>query len=533
MARAKKEAALTPEERLQAALVPDWEWPYKLPGNWCWTYLTKAAECLDNFRKPINATDRAGRNGNVPYYGATGQVGWIDDFLTDEDLVLLGEDGAPFLDLIKDKAYLITGKAWVNNHAHILRSLFGDTGNRYLLHYLNSFNYAGYVNGTTRLKLTRASMDTIPIPLPPLAEQQRIVDRIESLFSKLDEAKEKAQAVVDSFETRKAAILHKAFTGELTAKWREEHGVGMESWHLRTIGEVCENVKVGIVIKPSQYYVPQNEGTPAFRSANVRECRIDDFDWVYLNEKGMKDNSRSIVHTGDVLVVRSGNPGTACVVPERFDGYNAIDILIAVPNKKIIISDYLCYYTNSPLGKKTVEIGKRGIALTHFNVKGFSQMPINIPTIPEQVVIVRTLGDLFAQEQQSKEAAEAVLDQIDLMKKSILARAFRGELGTNDPSEESAVELLRQVIEQEDGDVIRPKAKAKRIAIPAEIKPLLSGANEEAIVKLLLKAAPQSVSTQTVMSISKKKFELMDALRNLEKKQIVSKSDSGEYSLVR
>ena len=533
MARAKKEAALTPEERLQAALVPDWEWPYKLPGNWCWTYLTKAAECLDNFRKPINATDRAGRNGNVPYYGATGQVGWIDDFLTDEDLVLLGEDGAPFLDLIKDKAYLITGKAWVNNHAHILRSLFGDTGNRYLLHYLNSFNYAGYVNGTTRLKLTRASMDTIPIPLPPLAEQQRIVDRIESLFAKLDEAKEKAQAVVDSFETRKAAILHKAFTGELTAKWREEHGVGMESWHLRTIGEVCENVKVGIVIKPSQYYVPQNEGTPAFRSANVRECRIDDFDWVYLNEKGMKDNSRSIVHTGDVLVVRSGNPGTACVVPERFDGYNAIDILIALTNTKIIISDYLCYYTNSPLGKKTVEIGKRGIALTHFNVKGFSQMPINIPTIPEQVVIVRTLGDLFAQEQQSKEAAEAVLDQIDLMKKSILARAFRGELGTNDPSEESAVELLRQVIEQEDGDVIRPKAKAKRIAIPAEIKPLLSGANEEAIVKLLLKAAPQSVSTQTVMSISKKKFELMDALRNLEKKQIVSKSDSGEYSLVR
>ena len=127
----------------------------------------------------------------------------------------------------------------MNNHAHILRSLFGDTGNRYLLHYLNSFNYAGYVNGTTRLKLTQASMDTIPIPLPPLAEQQRIVDRIESLFAKLDEAKEKAQAVVDSFETRKAAILHKAFTGELTAKWREEHDVGMESWEQCSLSDVC------------------------------------------------------------------------------------------------------------------------------------------------------------------------------------------------------------------------------------------------------------------------------------------------------
>ena len=167
------------------------------------------------------------------------------------------------------------------------------------------------------------------------------------------------------------------------------------------------------------------------------------------------------------------------------------------------------------------------------NCQRVRELDFFVPNLKEQKEVVNILRKALAKEQQSKEAAEAVLDQIDLMKKSILARAFRGEMGTNDPSEESAVELLRQVIEQEDGDVIRPKAKAKRIAIPAEIKPLLSGANEEAIVKLLLKAAPQSVSTQTVMSISKKKFELMDALRNLEKKQIVSKSDSGEYSLVR
>ena len=548
MARAKKEAALTPEERLQVALVPDWEWPYKLPGNWCWTRITVITDILNGFAFKSQHYSSAGiriiRITNV-------QDGFIQDKKPVYYPLVSQKEITPFM--LKDGDFLmsLTGNvgrvaiidasflpAALNQRVACLRIKSEDSVRKeYIFYFCLQKQFVSdcikSAKGSAQLNMSTEWLKEYPIPLPPLAEQQRIVDRIKSLFAKLDEAKEKAQAVVDSFETRKAAILHKAFTGELTAKWREEHGVGMKSWHLRTIGEVCENVKVGIVIKPSQYYVPQNEGTPAFRSANVRECRIDDFDWVYLNEKGMKDNSRSIVHTGDVLVVRSGNPGTACVVPERFDGYNAIDILIAVPNKKIIISDYLCYYTNSPLGKKTVEIGKRGIALTHFNVKGFSQMPINIPTIPEQVVIVRTLGDLFAQEQQSKEAAEAVLDQIDLMKKSILARAFRGELGTNDPSEESAVELLRQVIEQEDGDVIRPKAKAKRIAIPAEIKPLLSGANEEAIVKLLLKAAPQSVSTQTVMSISKKKFELMDALRNLEKKQIVSKSDSGEYSLVR
>ena len=184
MAKAKKKEALTPEERLQAALVPDWEQPYKVPQNWCWAYLTKgAAECLDSFRKPINASERANREGDIPYYGATGQVGWIDNFLTNEQLVLVGEDGAPFLDLIKDKAYIIEGKAWVNNHAHILRSRFGSTGNSFLMHYLNIFNYHGFVNGTTRLKLTQGSMDIMPVPIPPLPEQQRIVDRIESLPS--------------------------------------------------------------------------------------------------------------------------------------------------------------------------------------------------------------------------------------------------------------------------------------------------------------------------------------------------------------
>ena len=465
MARAKKEAALTPEERLQAALVPDWEWPYKLPANWCWVRLYSLAHIISKGTTPKGGKDAYVEKGirflrieninedgsisheNIKHITEEMHTGFLRRSILCKDDILISIAGTLGKTGIVGEADLPLN---TNQAISFVRLIRGNLLPQYIKMSIDNPKTQDMLISQTKVtsipNLTLEIIGNCAIPLAPLAEQQRIVDRIESLFAKLDEAKEKAQAVVDSFETRKAAILHKAFTGELTAKWREEHGVGMESWHLRTIGEVCENVKVGIVIKPSQYYVPQNEGTPAFRSANVRECRIDDFNWVYLNEKGMKDNSRSIVHTGDVLVVRSGNPGTACVVPERFDGYNAIDILIAVPNKKIIISDYLCYYTNSPLGKKTVEIGKRGIALTHFNVKGFSQMSINIPTIPEQVVIVRTLGDLFAQEQQAKEAAEAVLDQIDLMKKSILARAFRGELGTNDPSEESAVKLLKQII---------------------------------------------------------------------------------------
>ncbi|MDO4629666.1 MAG: restriction endonuclease subunit S, partial [Planctomycetia bacterium] len=195
MAKTKKTTTSLPlADRLQSALVPEEKQPYEIPKNWAWAYLLNGVvTCLDSFRKPVNAAERVKRTGDIPYYGATGQVGWINDFLTDEPLLLLGEDGVPFLDLMKDKAYLIEGKAWVNNHAHILRSPFGTVGNQYLMHYLNIFNFQGYVNGTTRLKLTQRSMSQIPVPLPPLAEQERIVARLENLLGKLDEVKERVQ----------------------------------------------------------------------------------------------------------------------------------------------------------------------------------------------------------------------------------------------------------------------------------------------------------------------------------------------------
>src|SRR5690242_20363678 len=127
--------------------------------KWNWGKLGDAVQVLDNLRKPINSSERQKRIANkstnelFPYYGATGQVGWIDNFITSGEYVLVGEDGAPFLDNFKEKAYKIKGKTWVNNHAHILKQKEGITINDFILHYLNSINYRQYVNGTTRLKL--------------------------------------------------------------------------------------------------------------------------------------------------------------------------------------------------------------------------------------------------------------------------------------------------------------------------------------------------------------------------------------------
>ena len=160
-----------------------------LPKGWAICSLEQVANILDNLRKPINSNERNARINNkheselFPYYGATGQVGFIDDYLIDGSYLLLGEDGAPFLDKNATKAYSIEGKCWVNNHAHILKPLCNFN---YLMYYLNQVDYKDYVNGSTRLKLTQSDMRSIKILLPPMAEQERISTKVKELFYLLD-----------------------------------------------------------------------------------------------------------------------------------------------------------------------------------------------------------------------------------------------------------------------------------------------------------------------------------------------------------
>ena len=161
----------------------------KLPKGWAVCCLEDIAEIFDNLRKPINSNERNSRIANkhkdelYPYYGATGQVGLIDAYLIDGTYLLLGEDGAPFLDKSAVKAYPIEGKCWVNNHAHILKPLCDFD---YLMFYLNQVDYKDYVNGSTRLKLTQSDMRSILVLLPPIAEQKRISAKVRALFDLLD-----------------------------------------------------------------------------------------------------------------------------------------------------------------------------------------------------------------------------------------------------------------------------------------------------------------------------------------------------------
>ncbi|RED32188.1 restriction endonuclease subunit S [Paenibacillus sp. VMFN-D1] len=483
MAKVKKES-LSAEELLGQALVPKGDQPYDVPANWVWTYLTTGfAECLDKFRKPINAAERAERGGDVPYYGATGQVGWIDDFLTNEHLVLIGEDGAPFFDYLKDKAYVIQGKAWVNNHAHILKSYYGMNGNKFLMHYLNIFNYNGYVNGTTRLKLTQASMNMMPVPIPPLAEQQRIVDRIESMFAKLDQAKELAQKALDSFETRKAAILHKAFTGELTANWREEHtfesaqnrlmniietrsDIGSKSkelaaymdelliddvsdangWlHLKAM-LLCDNITCG---GTPTGFIYEHEDIPFLKVYNIVDNKIafDEKPQFTNRETHNGKLKSSKLKPNDVIMNIVGPPlRKIAVIPEDYAEWNMNQALVRFRTTEHVLPKYFYYCLVYPATLDEVISDTKGVVgQANISVTQSRNLNIPVPSLEEQYEIVHILDSFFDKEQKAKELID-VIDTIDMIKKSMLARAFRGELGTNDPSEESALKLLKEVV---------------------------------------------------------------------------------------
>ena len=458
MARAKKEAALTPEERLQAALVPDWEWPYKLPENWCWTRMQEIAQWGSGGTPSRKVSEYY--NGDISWV-KTGELN--DDYIfeTEEHITqeAISHSSAKIYptDTVVIAMYGATiGKVGIlgipaaTNQACACAIVKPSTDYKYLFYYAQSQkdDFIKKGKGGAQPNISQEIIKFHQFPLPPLAEQQRIVDRIESLFSKLDEAKEKAQAVVDSFETRKAAILHKAFTGELTAKWREEHGVGMESWRTISFKDVCKKITDGTHHSPIN---TENGEYMYITAKNIKENGIDLTNITFISKDVHEEiYSRCDVQYGDVLYIKDGaTTGIATVntIDKPFSLLSSVAVLR--PDKKQILAEYMAYNLNSSKTKTMMISSMSGNAITRLTLSKIKAASITICSLDEQEEIVRLIDNLLGKEQQAKETAEIVLNQIDLMKKSILARAFRGELGTNDPSEESAVELLKKVFQKE------------------------------------------------------------------------------------
>ncbi len=315
----------------------------------------------------------------------------------------------------------------------------------YLLHVVDQL-YAK-THGSGMVHITLKPFKNTEIYIPPLSEQHRIVTRIESLFAKLDEAKEKSQAVVDGFELRKSAILHKAFTGELTERWRKKHGVGLDSWEVKSLKEVA-SLQTGLM--KGKCYEEETVFHPYLRVANVQDGFLD-LTEIKNIEVSVSNVERYLLKQGDVLFTEGGDYdklGRGTVWEGEIPNcLHQNHIFVVRPHKDILNPYFLSFQAGSKYGKKYfLSCSKQTTNLASINSTQLKQFPVKLPTLPEQIEIISKISHLLKLESHAKETAEAVLDQIDTMKKAILARAFRGELGTNDPTEEWAGEYIQTKI---------------------------------------------------------------------------------------
>ena len=451
----KKEAPVDP-------LVPAEEQPYPIPENWCWVKLGNLYE----INPKITADDTilasfvpmerigAGMTGRFTFeIQPWGKARKNHTQFADGDVAFAKI--SPCFENQKSMMVqgLMNGIGGGTTELIILRQAQMNQKYTFLLVSTEDFISRGKATYSGTVGQQRISMDFVkayPVPVPPLPEQHRIVTRIESLFAKLDEAKEKTQAVVDGFELRKSAILHKAFTGELTERWRKEHGVGLDSWETKRINEIAKP-RAGYAFDSKKF---TNSGYQIIRMGNLYGGELDlsrNPVFISLDDVDETALKRALVNDGDILITLTGTKY------KRDYGYavsilNPTNLLV---NQRILCltpcqgveKNYILYYLRSNIFRDIFFSNETGgVNQGNVSSKFVESIEVKVPLLAEQHEMVTILNRMMDKEQQAKEAAEAVLAQIDTMKKAILARAFRGELGTNDPAEKWAGEMVKAVL---------------------------------------------------------------------------------------
>lgn len=514
----KKNVVPTIDEKLQTAIVPDVEQPFTIPNDWQWCYLQYISQ-IKTGKKDANY---GSENGRYLFFTCAAEPIKCNDYSFEGKAILLAGNG----DIGNISLY--DGKFEAYQRTYVL-TIVEPISTEYLYYYFK-YRWVDYntdkMFGTAIPYIRLGNLQNFPVPLSSVAEQQRIVDRIESLFAKLDEAKEKAQAVVDGFEDRKAAILHRAFTGELTEKWRKDNRISKDSWKEESLENVCTSIFDGDHMPPPKAAA----GVPFLVISNVNTGHLSFENTRFVPEEYYDSlpNTRK-PNYGDVLYTLVGSYGIPVVVDDNrpfcFQRHMAL-------LKPCNINSYYLWYQlqTQQFFDKATSIAT-GTAQLTVPIKGLRKLKILLVSDEEQAEIVRLLNVLLEKEERTKEIAEQTISTINIARKSILARAFRGELGTNDPNDESALELLKKVLSMEP----TPQPRKKGVTLPKEISVELKTELERKILKLFIQKETDSLPVKELMSVSSKPFDVLETLHDLEKRQIIKRAEnnSNTYELMR
>lgn len=438
------------EDKKELMVLSEEEQPYKLPEGWIWTRLGdvvirlkrgKSPKYIDKSNVLVFAQKCNQKNGLISLekalYLDTERLSKYteEDFLYLNDTVInstgngtLGRVGFFDVSLPND-----CDKIVADSHVTVVRCNISIIFPKYAYWFLKNKQPVLELMGegsTNQKELRIAALAEISFPLPSLEVQKKIVNNIESLFAKLDKVKEKVRTVLDGTEMRKSAILHKAFSGELTEKWRKENNVSFDSWQKLTLNDIADYKKgpFGSSITKAMF-VPKSENTyKVYEQGNAIRKTIN-YGNYYITEDKYNELIGFSVQSSDIIISCAGTVGEVYKLPLDCEKGVINQALMRVRLYDIICEQFFIYYFGEIL-KGDIRNKSKGTAIVNIPpFKVMKAMEILLPRMAEQQEIVRLLDNFLTKEAAIKNACEQTLTTIDTMKQSILAKAFRGELG--------------------------------------------------------------------------------------------------------
>ena len=397
------------------------EYPYELPEGWKWERLGKCVNLSANKTELfLDSTKYVGlenieKDTGIIKYEIGAELKSIKNVFV-EGQILYGKL-RPYLNkhgIAKFKGVCSTDI--------LVFSANNDVSNKWVDYYFNMPSFISYaISNSTGINLPRVNSKSIlsyVIPIPPKETQQKIVDIIESLFAKLDIAQEKVEQVLAESENRRSAILHNAFNGKLTEKWREENNVSFDSWKECKFGDICKFIGGGTPRKDNDEYW----------NGNINWASIKDIKGKYLNsttdfitEKGLNNSSANLCSIGELIIGTRINPGKPIISNIE----TAINQDLKIVKSKLN-TEFLYYLFT--VNNKKIESLSSGSTVLGIGLKILNNIEIDIPKEEEQKEIVRLLDNFLSVEDKVKSTCQNTLEAIATMRKSILAKAFRGEL---------------------------------------------------------------------------------------------------------
>ncbi|MEW4527902.1 restriction endonuclease subunit S [Maioricimonas sp. JC845] len=502
---------------------PEGESPTVLPTSWCWSSIGELTLNHDGRRVPLKAADRSKRSGEYPYYGASGIIDDIDDYLFDGEFLLIAEDGANLVSRSTPIAFRASGRFWVNNHAHVIETR-EDIPLQYLEYYLNGISLQFYITGTAQPKLNQVNLNRISVPVAPHEEQRRIVAKIEELFSDLDAGVAALERAKANLKRYRAAVLEAAVEGKLTEQWRAEHpdvepasellqriladrrqrweqdqlakyeAKGKkppkawkekykepakpetsnlpelpDGWCWATVEQLASDQPRSIQSGPfgsnllhSEF---QEQGILAIGIDNTLDGQFSMGAENRISEQKFSELRKYQARPLDVLVTVMATVGRCCVVPP--DTETAIitkHVYRLSMNHDLANPHYvqLCL-SGGPAVRRQMFEEVRGQTRPGINGSVLKKVAIPVPPYCEQERIISEAQRLLSVTDKVTSALSQTKGRSARLRQAILKRAFEGKLVPQDSNDEPASELLARIrAEREVAEAKRPRAKGRR-----------------------------------------------------------------------